>query len=389
MVTKKMKGYKIRLYPTKEQEELFIKNIGACRYAWNCLIVLQNEMYESSGKLLTISEMKDHIDQFKQDGEHEWLNEVSNYSLDRVCKDLRRANNNFIGKKAEFPVLKRKKDDRQSYPVASEGTYFCDKSKVHIESIGDVKYKTDFEFPIGDGHKFYNIRVTFDDDKWFISFSMECEIKMPILNDKIMGIDIGAEYLAAVAFGDDRFTFKNINNSQEVRRLEDRLRYYQKSIARKHKTNERVGITEKSKNIERCEDEVREANRRLIGIRNNYIHQITHRLVSMRPSKVVIRAMNTIGMADHKYMEKTRYEEYYNEFIRQMRYKCEWSGIELIIADRKFASDRICSCCGNLKTDFNFRDDVYKCSVCGLNIDRDINSAINLSRYVPNSDVAN
>ena len=67
--------------------------------------------------------------------------------------------------------------------------------------------------------------------------------------------------------------------------------------------------------------------------------------------------------------------------MRQIKYKCEFNGIEFIQVDRFYPSSKTCSCCGSIKKDLKLKDREYKCDKCGLKIDRDYNASINLSNY--------
>ncbi len=77
----------------------------------------------------------------------------------------------------------------------------------------------------------------------------------------------------------------------------------------------------------------------------------------------------------------------FSELRRQLEYKAAWYGTELVIADRWFPSSKTCSGCGTTKVDLTLADRIYHCHTCGLAIDRDVNAAINLARYIdtPNS----
>lgn len=69
------------------------------------------------------------------------------------------------------------------------------------------------------------------------------------------------------------------------------------------------------------------------------------------------------------------------EFIRQMKYKCEYNGIEFVQVDRFYPSSKTCHKCGCIKHDLKLSDRTYVCSECGEVIDRDLNAAINLANY--------
>ena len=137
----------------------------------------------------------------------------------------------------------------------------------------------------------------------------------------------------------------------------------------------------KTNNIMKEEDKLRKLYAHVSNIRMNYIHQTTHFLVSKLPRRVIMEDLDIVDMMKNKHLSKAIKEQCFHEFIRQMRYKCEWRGIEFVQANRFYPSSKTCSCCGNIKRDLKLKDRVYKCDVCGLVIDRDYNAAINLSRY--------
>ena len=374
-----IKSYKIRLYPTKEQEQLMWRHIGACRYIWNYMLAYQQELKNNNEKRLSGFAMMGLLKPLKNDGTHEWLYEVSNRSLQKVCSDLDGAYQRFFNQKSGFPKFKSRKHSKPNFPVR-ETIWFTDKF-VTIEKLGKVRYKTKFELPFGQEHEFANPRVSNVNGKWMLSFGMECENQAPQLTNISMGIDLGVKDLAIAEFNGKCFVFHNINKSQKMRKLEQKLKCIQRSISRKYESN-RVGKRyKKTKNIEREEAKLRKLYARMANIRNNYIHQTTHTLVSMLPCRVVMEDLNIKGMAKDRHLGKAIREQCFHEFLRQIEYKCEWNGIEFIQVGRFYPSSKTCSHCGNIKKDLKLSDRTYKCNVCGLVIDRDYNAAINLSRY--------
>ena len=93
-----------------------------------------------------------------------------------------------------------------------------------------------------------------------------------------------------------------------------------------------------------------------------------------------IKDLNVSGMMKNAHLSEAIQEQTLSEFRRQIEYKAEWAGIEIVHADRFFPSSKMCSGCGNIKKDLKLKDRVYKCEVCGLSIDRDVNAAINLEK---------
>ncbi len=376
-----IEGFKIRVYPTKEQENLIWKHIGACRFIWNYMLALQEERYKSGEKHLSAFGMSYLLTPLKQQEKYAWLYEVSNTSIQRTCSDLAEAYQRFFKNGSGHPRFKSRKRSKPAYPVRSDAMYFSD-HYAQIQKLGKVRYKSDFQFPEGRGHKFSNVRLSFVNGKYMLSFGMECENQAPVLNDFSMGIDLGIKELAVVACGDKQIIFHNINKSRQIRQLKQRIRCLQRGISRKYEASrKRTGRYEKTKNILRQEDQLRKLHARLTGIRNNYLHQTTHTLVSTLPRRVVMEDLNVFGMMKNKHLSKAIAEQCFYEFIRQMKYKCEWNGIPFLQVPRFYPSSKTCSRCGALKKDLKLSVRTYTCSHCGLSVDRDYNAAINLMRY--------
>ena len=375
-----IKGYKIRIYPNKEQKILIEKHIGACRFIWNYMLNLQNENYKLGNNYFSRFDMIRSLTPFKKQEEYQWLNEVSAFSLQKVCTDLDKDFKGFFKKEHEYPNFKSKKKTKKSYPVRSDRLYFKDHKHIQIEKLGIIKYRTDFKMPIRK-HKFSNVRLSKELNKYYISFGLECENQVRELNDYSMGIDLGVKDLAVVSYGDNSLVFHNINKSSKIKKLNRELKHLQRSISRKYEANKQGNKHIKTNNIMKAEEKLRKINKKISDIRNNYIHQTTHKLIELLPKRVVMEKLNVLGMMKNKNLAKAIGEQNFYKFIEYMKYKCEWNGIEFIQVDRFYPSSKKCSCCGNIKKDLKLSDRVYVCK-CGLNIDRDLNAAINLKNYV-------
>lgn len=375
-----IKSFKIRIYPTKPQEEKLWQHIGSCRYIWNYMLDYQQRLYASGEKHLSAFSMINLLKPLKNDGGHGWLYDVSNRSLQLICQDLASAYDRFFRKVSGFPKFKSRKRSKPLYPVCE--TVWFSESCVAIQKVGKVKYKTDFDLPLGREHKFSNPRISNVNGKWMLSFGMVRENQAPVLTDKSMGIDLGVKDLAIAEFNGEQIVFHNINKSKRVRRLTKQARHLRRGISRKYEANRKGSSYVKTSNIARDEIKLRKLLARISNIRNNYIHQCTHALISRLPYVVVMENLNVQGMMKNRHLSKAIQEQCFHEFVRQMKYKCEWNGIGFVQVDRFYPSSKTCSCCGNIKHDLTLRDRLYKCDVCGVVIDRDYNAAINLSRYV-------
>lgn len=375
-----IKGYRIRIYPNKEQKILIEKHIGCCRFLWNYMLSLQNENYEKGNKYISRYDMIRSLTLLKKQEEYLWLNEVSNTSLQNICIDLDKDFKGFFKKLNGYPKFKSKKKSKKIYPVCCNRFYFKDNIHIQIQMLGIVKCKTDFKVPIGK-HKFSNVRLSKELNKYFISFGLECENQVRKLNDYSMGIDLGVKELAAVSYGDDSLIFYNINKSSKMRKLNRELKHLQRSVSRKYEENRQGNKYIKTNNIIKLEKKIYKINRKISNIRTNYIHQTTHKLVELLPKRVVMENLNVSGMMKNKHLSEAIAEQGFYRFISYMKYKCEWNGIEFIQVDRFYPSSKTCSCCRKVKKDLKLSDRIFKCE-CGAEIDRDINAAINLKNYV-------
>lgn len=372
------KGFKIRLLPTEEQEELMRKSIGCSRFTYNWALNRCNELYEQGVKY-HMSDIRKEFTQFKKQEEFKWLNEVSNTTMVESMRNLEKAFKTFFKGISKYPNFKSKKKSKQSFYVRYDNLYFKDNA-CNIEKIGKVKYKTNYNIPQGRGVvKFINPYCSFDGKYWYLSFNLEVGEKQTNTNkDLSIGIDLGVKELAVCSNG---MVFKNINKTKRIRKLKKKLKRYQRQVSRKYEANRQGNNYIKTKNIIKLERKIKLLHRKLSNIRLNHIHQATNKLIKQTPYRIVMEDLNVSGMMKNKHLAKAIQEQCFYKFISTMKYKCEWNGIEFVQADRYYPSSKTCSNCGHIKKDLKLKDRVYVCEECGLEIDRDFNASVNLMNY--------
>ena len=369
------KSIKIRLLPTEEQEVLMLKSIGCSRFAYNWALNKCNEKYKNNEKY-SIGNIRKEFTQLKKDKEFKWLNEVSSKVTQESIRNLDKAFKSFFNKQSKYPKFKTKRKSKQSFYVRCDSLYFTD-DMCNIEKIGKVRFKTNYSIP--KNCKYSNPYCSYNGRCWVLSFSVEVEENQTALNEDLsIGIDLGVKDLATCSNGD---VFKNINKTKRIKNLKSKLKHLQRSISRKYECNKRGSKFVKTNNIIKLEKQVKQIYRKLANIRNNYIHQTTNKIIKHYPYRIVVEDLNVIGMMKNKHLSKAIAEQGFYEFMRQIKYKCEFNGIEFIQVDRFYPSSKTCSCCGFIKKDLKLNDRNYKCDKCGLEIDRDYNASINLSNY--------
>ena len=254
------------------------------------------------------------------------------------CIDLDKAYTSFFTKIGGKLKFKKKNKCKNAFPVRCETVYFINNC-VNIEKVGKIKYQSDKELPQGRNTcKFTNPRIVFENNKWILSFGMECENQAQKLNDFSVGIDLGVKELAVVAYSGNHKVYKNINKSKRMKTLKHKLSHLQRKVSRKYETNNKHKVYDtkwyKSNGILKTEEQIRKIYNQLSNIRKNYIHQTTHEIISFLPKRVVMENLNVSGMMKNKYLSKAIAEQMFYEFIRQMKYKCEYNGIEFVQVDR-------------------------------------------------------
>lgn len=376
-----IKTYRIRLYPTKEQENLMWQHIGACRYVWNWMLAKQKELYEQGEKHLSAFSMMNLLPSLKNDGEHGWLYNVSAKTCQIICRDLDKAYKEFFAKRQGFPRFKSRKRNRLSFPVCNEKMSIASNTVMQIQKLGRIKCRIDNRLNADATYKFFNARISYKSGKWIMTVGIESESQVPELTDKLMGIDLGVKDSAIVAFGSEKIVFPNINKGRQIRLLQKRIKHLQRSASRKYEANKTGNKYPKTKNIERCEEKIRKLYAKITNIHTNYIHQSTSKLIKLLPCRVVMEDLNVKGMMKNRHLSKAVQEQCLSEWIRQMQYKCAWNGIEFIQADRFYPSSKTCSNCGCIKHDLKLSDRTFVCNECGFTIDRDYQAALNLMRY--------
>lgn len=372
-----IKSIKIRLSPTKEQEELMFQSVGIARFAYNWGLSKWEEMYKEGIKPSKAKIRKEFNNSIRKNDDFKWLYNVSGQITAQAFADLEDAYKNFFDGLAQRPKFKNKKKSKKSFYVRYDAIKFSN-NRVNIEKIGKVKYSSNYKIPKLD--KYTNPRCHFDGKYWYLTFGFEHGESQASLNEDLsIGIDLGISHLAIVNHLDK--PIKNINKSKEVRRLKKKLKRLQRQVSRKYEMNKKGSKFVKTNNIIKLEKQIKLVHRRLNNIRNNHIHQATSKIIKLNPYRVVMEGLNVSGMMKNKHLAEKIAEQKFYEFKRQMKYKCEFNKIEFFEADRWYPSSKACSCCKNIKKDLKLSDRTYNCNVCGLVIDRDKNASINLGNY--------
>ena len=329
--------------------------------------------------------------QLKKTEDYSWLNGISNNVAKQAVKDACNSYKRFFKGYSSFPKFKSKKKTRPSFYQDNEKIKFTD-THVKFEGFSSSKKKNKQKINwvrlaergrIPTDCKYINPRITFDGINWWVSVGIEYEDSQMIPKNDGIGIDLGIKDLAICS---DNYTYKNINKSSIVKKLNKKKRRLQKQVSRKYEMNkiqkEKGGICYcKTNNIKKLENKLLKLNHRISNVRNNYQHHVTSEIIKREPSFIALEDLNISGMMKNKHLAKAIQEQSLYEFKRKLSYKAEWNNVKIIDVPRFFPSSKTCSCCGSIKTDLKLSDRTYKCDSCGIELDRDYNASLNLKLY--------
>lgn len=383
-----IKSIKVRLNPNNKQLTKLFQYAGCDRFAYNWAISREQDNYKQGNKFLSDSELRKEFTQLKKQSEYQWLNEVSNNVTKQAIKDACNTYKRFFKGQCKYPKFKSKKHSTPSFYQDNIKIQFTD-THVKVESFSMSKKQNKQKLNwiklcekgrIPTDCKYMNPRFTYDGLYWYVSVGIEVNDNTTLPSNEGIGIDLGIKDLAICSDGN---TYKNINKTQTVKKLEKKKRRLQRSISRKYEENKKGASYCKTSNIIKSEKELLKLNHRLTNIRQNYLHQTSAKIVKREPSFICIEDLNVSGMMKNKHLSKAVQQQGFYEFRRQIEYKTMWNNIPVVIADRFFPSSKLCSCCGSIKKDLKLSDRIYKCE-CENIIDRDYQAALNLKQYGEN-----
>ena len=373
------------LIPNNKQKTKLFQYANTARFAYNWALGRDQENYKNGGKFISDGDLRKEFTQLKKTDDYVWLNNVSNNVTKQAIKDACEAYRDFFKGYTKFPRFKSKKHSVQKFYQDNVKIQFTD-THVKVEGFSTSKKKNKQKLNwirlaehgrIPTDCKYCNPRIKYDGVNWWITVGVEYEDCTEIPSSEGIGIDLGIKDLSICSDGS---TYKNINKTQRVKKLEKRKRRLQRSVSRKYEKNKKGGSYCKTSNIIKSEKELLKLNHRLANIRQNYLHQSTTEIVKTKPSYIVLEDLNVKGMMKNRHLSKAIQQQCFGEFRRQIEYKSAWNNIPVIIADKFFPSSKLCSCCGNIKKDLKLSDRIYKCE-CGNVIDRDYQASLNLKRY--------
>lgn len=373
-----LKNFKTEINPTVEQKIKIDKTIGTCRYVYNFYLSHNKALYDEGKKFMTGKSFSVWLNReyIPNHPDKAWIKEVYSKAVKKSIENGCTAFIRFFKHQSAFPKFKKKgKSDARMYFVKNNPKdCYCERHRIKIPTLGWVRLKEKGYIPTTkDGWKIKSGTVSIKAGRYYVSVLVEIpNIQITKNNNEGIGIDLGLKDFAIVSNGK---TYKIINKSVRVRRLEKQLRREQRRLSRKYENLKKGESTQK--NIQKQKLKVQRLYHKIDSIRTDYINKTIAEIVKTKPSYIAIEDLNVSGMMKNRHLSKAVASQKFYEFRTKLKAKCDDNGIELRIVNRWYPSSKMCHCCGSIKKDLKLSDRIYRCS-CGYMEDRDFNSSLNL-----------
>lgn len=354
------RGYKFRLYPNKQQEELIRKTFGCTRFVYNHMLSTRKTAYDKDKTSLSCYDCIKMLPALK--GEYPWLKEVDSTALQAATENLDKAYKRFFDQvkarkkdpkapKPSYPVFKRKHCSRASY-TAKMNIAVTD-SAVKLPKLGWVRAK--ISTPVH-GRILRAVVSMSRSGKFFVSLCCT-KVEIPQLpsTGAVAGLDVGIKDLVITSDG------QKFDNPKWLKQSEKKLAKLQRQLSRKSKG---------SRNRDKARVRLARQYEKVSDQRKDYLHKLTSQLV--RDYDVIcVENLNVTGMMQNHCLAKAIADCAWGELCRQLKYKTEWQHKALVEIGTFFPSSQLCGTCGYKNPgvkDLDVRE--WVCPNCGAHHDR-------------------
>lgn len=375
------KSYKIRLEPNNKQVTLFSQHCGVARHAYNQGLSYCNDLFKEGVKTPSAIDLHKWLVTVVKK-ENPWYYNSSKCSPQEALRNLEKAFKSFhrLQKKSGYS-LKDKKGFLKGLPNFKkkgikdnfylEGSIRIENGHVKLPKIGWIKMSEKVEVS-----SIKNCTISRISNEWFVSYKVEYTPTKTAKNFNNVGVDLGVKTLATLSNGEVFNNLKPYKNSKK------KLRKQQKEVSRRFVK----GAKNQSNNYKKSVLKLSKTHAKVANVRKDNLHKITSYL-SKNFETVVIEDLKVSNMSKNKNLASAILDGGFYEFKRQLLYKKEWYGGNLILANTYFPSSKLCSCCGSRKEVLKLSEREYVCTECSSIIDRDLNASINLKNLAVSSTV--
>ena len=366
----RLQAYKFELRPNIAQRRNMVRTAGSCRYVYNRALAMKQAKYAESAENLRVFDLINEMKRWKDDGATSWLKDAPSQALQQSIKDMDRAYQNFFSKRAAFPKFK-KKGMSCSFRLPQGVKLEQNNNRVFLPKLGWIQYRNSREV-LG---IIKNATVSCVNGKWFVSLQTEREVE-DVLHPATSSIDLGITRFATMSDGGCLAPLDSFRSKQA------KLARYQRAMARKVKF---------SKNWHKAKQRVSKLHTHIANARRDFLHKASatisknHAIVFVENLKVANMSKSASGTMDapgrnvraKAGLNKAILDQGWFEFRRQLEYKLQWRGGQLIAVPPQYTS-QTCPCCGHVARENRKTQSVFACVDCGYTNNADVVGAMNI-----------
>ena len=374
-----LKSFKTEINPTPEQKIRIHKTIGTCRYVYNFYLCHNKALHDNGEKFMTGKDFSLWLNNkyIPDNPDKTWIREVYSKAVKKSIEDGCAAFTRFFKHQSDFPKFKKKgKSDVKMYFVRNNPKDCqCERHRLKIPTLGWIRIKEKGYIPTTkDGYMIRSGTVSVKAGRFYVSVLVEIpDVNINNNLNEGIGIDLGLKDFAIISNGK---TYRNINKSTGLKKLEKQLIREQRSLSRKYESLKKGESTQRA-NIQKQKLKVQKLHHKMDNIRTDHINKTIAEIVKTKPSYITIEDLNVKGMMKNRCLSKAVASQKFYEFRTRLKAKCDENGIELRVADRFYPSSKTCHHCGSVRKNLKLSDRIYRCE-CGYVADRDLNAALNL-----------
>lgn len=362
------RAYKYKLIPTCKQQNQLQQTFDCTRFIYNWGLDKKTKAWTDEKKSISYFDLAKELTQLKQTEEHKWLNDVPNVCLQQSLRNLDNAYTQFFKAKKGFPKFKSKRYSKNTAKYISSVQFDFTGWKVKIPKCGWVKLCANKVF---DTEKYKLGTLTVSQDhcgEYWCSIVVDDNLPQPskakIDEETTVGIDLGIKDYAILSDG------TKYGNPKFLEKGQDKLAILQRKFARTKKGSHRH---------ETARIKVARQYRKIANRRSDFTHKLSTDLIRQFDT-ICLENLNVEGMLKNRHLANSIQSAAWSEFARQLKYKSEWHGKNIILIGRFAPSSKTCSKCGYVNGELTLKDREWTCPKCGTHHDRDVNAAVNIKQ---------
>ena len=354
------RAYKFRFYPTDEQKQILAQTFGCARFVYNRMLKVRTDAWYENQQRIGYHETSSLLTELKKQPEFYWLNDVSSVPLQQSLRHLQTAFANFFAKRNGYPKFKSKHGlNSAEYTTSAFRWNGKDLTLAKMKEPLAVRWSR----TIPKAAKVTTVTVSNDHaGRYFVSMLCDDAVSSLPLHEGKVGLDLGLNSFAVLSTGE------KVSAPNTFRKNEKKLAKLQRRLAKKLKG---------SKNRTKARLKVARLAAKVSDTRKDFLHKLSTRLIRENQT-IAVETLVVKNMVRNRHLSKSISDAGWSEFVRQLTYKAQWYGRNLVGIDKWYPSSKRCSDCGFVLTKIPLSVRKWACPECGANHDRDVNAARNI-----------